>query len=55
MAKKLTIRKGCKARYVKTHYNLWGSPISTTNEVVTIIRVTLRRDAIARPTTGAPR
>ncbi len=36
MAKTLTIRKGCKARYVKTHYNLWGSPISKINEVVTI-------------------
>ena len=36
MAKTLTIRKGCKVRYVKTHYNLWGNPISTTNEVVTI-------------------
>lgn len=36
MAKTLTIRKGCKARYVKTHYNLWGNPISTTCEVVTI-------------------
>lgn len=36
MAKKLTIRRGSKVRYVKTHYNLWGSPISTTNEAVTI-------------------
>ena len=36
MAKKLTIRRGERVRYVKTHYNLWGNPISTTNEVVTI-------------------
>lgn len=36
MANVLTIRKGCKVRYVKTYYNLWGNPISTTNEVVTI-------------------
>ena len=37
MAKKLTIRRGERVRYVKTHYSpIWGNPMGTTNEVVTI-------------------
>lgn len=57
MANVLTIRKGCKVRYVKTHYSpIWGNPMGTTNEVVTI--TDNPRDpetgAIARPATGTP-
>ena len=37
MAKRLRIKRGERVRYVKTHYNWWGNPISTTNEVVTIM------------------
>lgn len=37
MANKLSFRRGAKVRHVETHYNMWGNPISTTNNVVTIV------------------
>ena len=39
MANVLSFRRGAKVRHVETHYNFWGNPISTTNEVVTIVGV----------------
>lgn len=36
-ARELTIRRGVKVRHVETHYNWWGNPVSTTNEVVTVV------------------
>lgn len=37
MTNVLSFRRGAKVRHVETHYNMWGNPISTTNEVVTIL------------------
>lgn len=37
MANRLTFRMGDKVRYVKTHCNVWGDPIKTDNEVVTVV------------------
>ena len=37
MANVLSFRRGAKVRHIETHYNMWGNPISTTNEVVTIL------------------
>lgn len=37
MANKLNIRRGEQARYIKTHCNWAGNPISTTKAVVTIL------------------
>ena len=37
MAKEFSIRKGERVRYEHTRYNIWGNPIDTTEEVVTII------------------
>lgn len=37
MANELAIRRGSKVRYVKTHYNIWGNPTGTTDEVVNIV------------------
>ena len=51
MAKKLSFGMGDKVLYVKTHYNVWGDPIKTDNEVVTVIdRVRDERGRFCSPT-----